>query len=214
MIVKHKQRELTAATLIYLAVLTASLAVVCVASFLAGCGPAPKASETETARAYVARCFAEHDYQTAARKKISQSPSAPADNQGVHSVAPGSAGVVSQQKQKTQSKQSPQPKRVQWLSARPAAPTKPILIHYTTAANRCAACGSMDRNTFADPAVIDFINANFHAVRVEWDGVSSFPVRSVPTDIVEFGDQRFERANYQPPRQYLQWLQQVKDSLQ
>jgi len=99
------------------------------------------------------------------------------------------------------------PAKIQWLQTAPAQPTKPILYHYTTSHSICAACRRMDDETLSNPKVIAYINKTFHPVRVEWDGISSFPVRSVPADIVENGPRRAAHFNFVLPDEYLWWLQ-------
>jgi thioredoxin-related protein len=75
---------------------------------------------------------------------------------------------------------------------------RPILLNFT--ASWCKYCKMMKRETYADPAVIQFVNENFVPVRVDTQKdnktAASYGVRSIP--IIWFLTSSGERINALP----------------
>ena len=73
------------------------------------------------------------------------------------------------------------------LEAQKKQPKKILLDAYTT---WCGPCKLLDKNTFSDKKVIDFINKNFYAVKFNAEG----------TEEVTYQDFRYTNPNYQEGR--------------
>jgi thioredoxin-related protein len=99
---------------------------------------------------------------------------------------------------------------IQWHNfndgmARGKFENKRVFIHFF--ADWCAACKTMEKNTFSDPAVISFLNENFIAVKVDADRevgtASMFRVQALPDNwfIAANGEILGNRPGYIPPDQ-------------
>ena len=87
---------------------------------------------------------------------------------------------------------------------------KKVFVHFF--AEWCAACKSMEKNTFSDPAIIAALNENFIAVRVDIDRevgtAGMYNVRAVPDNwfIAANGEIIGNRPGYIPPDQLINIL--------
>ena len=99
---------------------------------------------------------------------------------------------------------------IQWHTyndglARGKFENKKVFVHFF--AEWCAACKTMEKNTFSDPAIIAALNENFIAVRVDIDRevgtASMYNVRAVPDNwfIAANGEIIGNRPGYIPPDQ-------------
>ena len=82
---------------------------------------------------------------------------------------------------------------INWVSVEEAlelqkkTPKKIIMDMYTT---WCGPCKMLDRNTFKNPDVIEYINANYYAVKFNAEG----------DETVIFKDKTFSNPNYDPAK--------------
>ncbi len=99
---------------------------------------------------------------------------------------------------------------IQWHTysdgmARGKFENKRVFIHFF--ADWCAACKTMEKNTFSDPAVIVALNENFIAVKVDADRevgtASMYRVQALPDNwfIAANGEIIGHRPGYIPPDQ-------------
>ena len=99
---------------------------------------------------------------------------------------------------------------IQWHNfndgmARGKFENKRVFIHFF--ADWCAACKTMEKNTFSDPAIISALNENFIPVKVDADReietASMFRVQAVPDNwfIAADGEIIGNRPGYIPPDQ-------------
>ena len=99
---------------------------------------------------------------------------------------------------------------IQWHTyndgmARGKFENKRVFIHFF--ADWCAACKTMEKNTFSDPDVIVTLNENFIAVKVDADRevgtASMYRVQALPDNwfIAANGDILGNRPGYIPPDQ-------------
>jgi thioredoxin-related protein len=99
---------------------------------------------------------------------------------------------------------------IQWHTyndgmARGKFENKRVFIHFF--ADWCAACKTMEKNTFSDPAVIVALNENFIAVKVDADRevgtASMYSVQALPDNwfIAANGEIIGNRPGYIPPEQ-------------
>ncbi|MBW3519204.1 thioredoxin family protein [Flavobacterium sp. NKUCC04_CG] len=88
---------------------------------------------------------------------------------------------------------STQAQKINWISFNDAITAqkknpKPIFIDVYT--NWCPPCKMLDKNTFADRQVVDYINANYYAVKFNAEGNES----------ITFGEKTFANRNYDAAR--------------
>jgi thiol:disulfide interchange protein len=81
--------------------------------------------------------------------------------------------------------------------AEAAAATPPKLLVVDFSASWCPSCRAMDRRTWTDPAVTDWLKQNAVTVKVDIDAdkarARAFGIESIPTVIVLAGDQHITR---------------------
>jgi len=105
---------------------------------------------------------------------------------------------------------------IQWHTyndglARGKFENKKVFVHFF--AEWCAACKSMEKNTFSDPAIIAALNEKFIAVRVDIDRdvgtASMYNVRAVPDNwfFAANGEIIGNRPGYIPPDQLINILE-------
>lgn len=73
------------------------------------------------------------------------------------------------------------------LAAQKVQPKKIFMDVYTT---WCGPCKMLDRNTFSDKSVIDYVNKNYYAVKFNAEG----------TESVTYKDFTYTNPNYNPER--------------
>ncbi len=88
---------------------------------------------------------------------------------------------------------STQAQKINWISFNDALAAqkkdpKPIFIDVYT--NWCPPCKLLDKNTFGDAQVADYINANYYAVKFNAEGNES----------ISFSGKTFANPNYDPAR--------------
>ena len=82
---------------------------------------------------------------------------------------------------------------IKWISLEDAvylqesSPRNIIIDAYT---NWCGPCKLLDRNTFSNKDVIDYINENFYAVKFNAEG----------NDVIKFKGYNFKNPNYDPAK--------------
>ena len=70
---------------------------------------------------------------------------------------------------------SPEPEEVQWMSlseAQAKIKSEPRAIFIDFTADWCGWCKVMDKNTFSDASVANYMNQNFYSVRLDYDNTS------------------------------------------
>ena len=101
-------------------------------------------------------------------------------------------------------------REIQWHSykdgmARGKFEKKRVFIHFY--ADWCAACKTMEKNTFSDPVVITAFNENFIPIKVDADReietTTMFRVKALPDNwfVAEDGEIIGHRPGYIPPDQ-------------
>lgn len=82
-------------------------------------------------------------------------------------------------------------------------------------ADWCTYCGQMEKETFRDPAVVDFLNSRIIAVKVDVDEekriARQFGVRGLPATflLLNNGSQIGPMPGFIPPRSYLAMLTKI-----
>lgn len=90
---------------------------------------------------------------------------------------------------------------------------KKVFIHFW--ADWCAYCHAMDRETFQNPSVVNMLNRNFVAVKVDTDRDKElstlFRVRGLPDNwfFSESGDVLGHRPGYIPAETFMKILQNI-----
>jgi thioredoxin-related protein len=90
---------------------------------------------------------------------------------------------------------------------------KKVFLHFY--ANWCRYCRKMAKETFQDPSVIAYLNANFTSIRVNTDKqtkiAASYGVRGLPTTwfLKENGERIGSLPGYIPPGKFLSILKKV-----
>ena len=85
-------------------------------------------------------------------------------------------------------------------------------------ADWCTFCGQMEKETFRDAAVVDFLNANTVAIKVDVDEeqriARQFGVRGLPATflLLNNGRQIGPMPGFIPPRAYLSMLSKILSS--
>jgi thioredoxin-related protein len=109
-------------------------------------------------------------------------------------------------------------RQVNWLSyeqgmAQAQAQNKPVVIYFH--AEWCAYCVRMEKETFTDPTVIEFLNQRAVAVKVDVDRERAvarrYAVRGLPATflVLPAGDQIGPLPGFIPPRSYLAMLTKI-----
>lgn len=86
-----------------------------------------------------------------------------------------------------------QKNKINWMSleeavaAQEVTPKKIIMDVYTS---WCGPCKMLDKNTFQNPDVVDFVNENYYAVKFNAEG----------NEKINFKNNLFENPNYDPKR--------------
>jgi len=86
-----------------------------------------------------------------------------------------------------------QKKKINWMSLEEAVaaqalqPKKIMMDVYTS---WCGPCKMLDKNTFQNPDVVDYVNENYYAVKFNAEGNKA----------INFKDQVFSNPNYDPAR--------------
>lgn len=73
------------------------------------------------------------------------------------------------------------------LKLQKKTPKKIMMDVYT---NWCGPCKMLDRNTFHNPDVVAYVNANYYAVKFNGEG----------NDVINYKDKKFSNPNYDPAR--------------
>ncbi len=82
-------------------------------------------------------------------------------------------------------------------------------------ADWCSYCGQMEKETFGDPAVVDFLNSRIIAIKVDVDEekriARQFGVRGLPATflLLSNGRQIGPMPGFIPPRSYLTMLTRI-----
>lgn len=90
---------------------------------------------------------------------------------------------------------------------------KPVFLYFRS--KRCKFCDKLDKETFTDQKVIDYINSNFIPVRISESSdrrlIKKFEIRGYPDN--RFYDQKgnhvFQFYGFQPPKVFMVFLEFV-----